>query len=91
MGGITRRIVPIDPVAGARIHRNDPQRLSRAIEVFRITGKTLTELTQQQGPGLPYQTLQYAIAPLDRQMLRQRIAERFDAMLALGFETEVRN
>ena len=81
----------IDSVAGARIHPNDPQRLSRALEVFRITGKTLTELTQQQGPGLPYQTLQYAIAPLEREMLRQRIAERFDAMLALGFETEVRN
>jgi len=90
-GALHAELCRIDPVAGARIHRNDPQRLSRALEVFRITGKTLTELTQQQGPGLPYQTLQYAIAPLDRQMLRQRIAERFDAMLALGFETEVRN
>jgi len=90
-GALHAELCRIDLVAGARIHRNDPQRLSRALEVFRITGKTLTELTQQQGPGLPYQTLQYAIAPLDRQMLRQRIAERFDAMLALGFETEVRN
>ena len=90
-GALHAELCRIDPVAGARIHRNDSQRLSRALEVFRITGKTLTELTQQQGPGLPYQTLQYAIAPLDRQMLRQRIAERFDAMLALGFETEVRN
>ena len=90
-GALHAELCRIDPVAGARIHRNDPQRLSRALEVFRITGKTLTELTQQQGPGLPYQTLQYAIAPLDRQMLWQRIAERFDAMLALGFETEVRN
>jgi tRNA dimethylallyltransferase len=90
-GALHAELCRIDPVAGARIHRNDPQRLSRALEVFRITGKTLTELTQQQGPGLPYQTLQYAIAPLDRQMLRQRIAERFDAMLALGFEAEVRN
>ena len=90
-GALHAELCRIDPVAGARIHRNDPQRLSRALEVFRITGKTLTELTQQQGPGLPYQTLQYAIAPLDRQMLRQRTAERFDAMLALGFETEVRN
>jgi tRNA dimethylallyltransferase len=80
----------IDPVAGARIHPHDPQRLSRALEVFRITGKTLTELTQQQGPGLPYQTLQYAIAPHDRNLLRQRISERFDAMLAQGFENEVR-
>ena len=90
-GALHAELCRIDPVAGARIHPNDPQRLSRALEVFRITGKTLTELTQQQGPGLPYQTLQYAIAPLEREILRQRIAERFDAMLALGFETEVRN
>lgn len=85
-----QQLLQLDPVAGARIHPNDPQRLSRALEVFRITGKTLTELTQQQGSGLPYRTLQYAIAPSDRAMLRQRIAERFDAMLAQGFEAEVR-
>ena len=85
-----QQLLQLDPVAGARIHPNDPQRLSRALEVFRITGKTLTELTQQQGSGLPYRTLQYAIAPSERAMLRQRIAERFDAMLAQGFEAEVR-
>lgn len=90
-GALHAELCRIDPVAGARIHPNDPQRLSRALEVFRITGKTLTELTQQQGPGLPYQTLQYAIAPPDRVLLRQRIAERFDAMLGLGFEAEVRS
>ncbi len=90
-GALHAELCRIDPVAGARIHRNDPQRLSRALEVFRITGKTLTELTQQQGPGLPYQTLQYAIAPQERVLLRQRIAERFDAMRGLGFEAEVRS
>ena len=84
-----QQLLELDPVAGARIHPNDPQRLSRALEVFRITGKTLTELTQQQGSELPYRTLQYAIAPSDRAVLRQRIAERFDAMLAQGFEAEV--
>lgn len=81
----------IDPVAGARIHPNDPQRLSRALEVYRITGKTLTELTQQSGEALAYRTLQYAIAPSDRTALRERIAERFDLMLAQGFEQEVRS
>ncbi len=85
-----QQLLQLDPVAGARIHPNDPQRLSRALEVFRITGKTLTELTQQPGAELPYRTLQYAIAPAERAMLRQRIAERFDAMLAQGFEAEVR-
>ena len=85
-----QQLLQIDPVAGARIHPNDPQRLSRALEVFRITGKTMTELTQQTGCELPYRTLQYAIAPTDRALLRQRIAERFDAMLEQGFEAEVR-
>ena len=85
-----QQLLQIDPVAGARIHPNDPQRLSRALEVYRITGKSMTELTQQSGCELPYRTLQYAIAPTDRALLRQRIAERFDAMLAQGFEAEVR-
>ena len=43
----------IDPVAALRIHPNDPQRLSRALEVFFISGKTLTELTQISGESLP--------------------------------------
>jgi len=80
----------IDPVAAARIHPNDPQRLSRALEVYRISGKSLTELTQTKGEQLPYRTLQFAIAPSDRELLRQRIAERFNLMLSQGFEDEVR-
>ena len=79
----------IDPVAGARIHPNDPQRLSRALEVFRLTGKNLTELTALQGEPLPYRTMQFVIAPSDRTWLRERIALRFDTMLAQGFEREV--
>ena len=79
----------IDPVSGARIHPNDPQRLSRALEVFRVSGKSLTELTQQQGEPLPYRTLQFVIAPADRAWLRERIAVRFDTMLTQGFEAEV--
>ena len=81
----------IDPVSAARIHQNDPQRLSRALEVYRITGKTLTELTQTKGEQLPYRTLQFAIAPTDRELLRQRIAERYKLMLSQGFEQEVRS
>ena len=79
----------IDPVSGARIHPNAPQRLSRALEVFRVSGKSLTELTQQQGEPLPYRTLQFVIAPADRAWLRERIAVRFDTMLTQGFEAEV--
>ena len=80
----------IDPVSAMRIHPNDPQRLSRALEVYRISGKTLTELTQTKGEQLPYRTLQFAIAPTDRELLRQRIAERYKLMLSQGFEQEVR-
>lgn len=80
----------IDPVSAARIHPNDPQRLSRALEVYRISGKTLTELTQTKGEQLPYRTLQFAIAPTDRELLRQRIAERYKLMLSQGFEQEVK-
>ncbi|MBS0849142.1 tRNA (adenosine(37)-N6)-dimethylallyltransferase MiaA [Citrobacter sp. JGM124] len=80
----------IDPVAAARIHPNDPQRLSRALEVFFISGKTLTELTQTSGEALPYQVHQFAIAPAKRELLHQRIEQRFHQMLASDFEAEVR-
>ncbi|KDM90288.1 tRNA (adenosine(37)-N6)-dimethylallyltransferase MiaA [Photobacterium galatheae] len=80
----------IDPVSATRIHPNDPQRLSRALEVFRISGKTLTELTQTQGETLPYQVHQFAITPKDRAILHQRIEQRFDKMIKAGFEQEVR-
>ncbi|OYD22940.1 tRNA (adenosine(37)-N6)-dimethylallyltransferase MiaA [Oceanimonas baumannii] len=80
----------IDPISAARIHPNDPQRLSRALEVFRISGKTLTELTQSKGDPLPYKVLQFAIAPAERATLHQRIAERFEQMVQQEFEQEVR-
>ncbi|MDU2177639.1 MAG: tRNA (adenosine(37)-N6)-dimethylallyltransferase MiaA [Escherichia coli] len=66
------------------------QRLSRALEVFFISGKTLTELTQTSGDALPYQVHQFAIAPASRELLHQRIEQRFHQMLASGFEAEVR-
>ncbi|MFH4665714.1 tRNA (adenosine(37)-N6)-dimethylallyltransferase MiaA [Vibrio cidicii] len=80
----------IDPVSAARIHPNDPQRLSRALEVFRISGKTLTELTQTKGESLPFRVKQFAIAPKDRAELHRRIELRFDKMMEAGFEQEMR-
>ena len=85
-----RELQEIDPVAARRIHPNDPQRLSRALEVFFISGKTLTELTQTSGDALPYQVYQFAIAPASRELLHQRIEQRFHQMLVSGFEAEVR-
>lgn len=80
----------IDPVAVARIHPNDPQRLSRALEVYYISGKTMTELTETAGENLPFNAYQFAIAPADRKILHQRIEMRFQMMLNAGFEDEVR-
>lgn len=89
-GALHRQLCEIDPVAGSRIHPNDPQRLSRALEVFFISGKTLTELTKTSGEALPYDVYQFAIAPENRELLQQRIALRYHQMLASGFEAEAR-
>ncbi|WP_341270373.1 tRNA (adenosine(37)-N6)-dimethylallyltransferase MiaA [Morganella morganii] len=80
----------IDLVARARIHPNDPQRLSQALEVYYISGKTMTELTETAGENLPFNAYQFAIAPADRKILHQRIEMRFQMMLKAGFEDEVR-
>ncbi len=79
----------VDPVSGERIHPNDPQRITRALEVFRSTGKTLTYWQQQEGDKCPYNIAQFAIAPAERAVLHTRIATRFDIMLEQGFEKEV--
>ena len=79
----------IDPISAARINPNDSQRINRALEVFYITGKSLTELTEQKGETLPYQVLQFAIAPEDRTILHERIELRFKKMMDLGFKAEV--
>jgi tRNA dimethylallyltransferase len=79
----------VDPVAAKRIHPNDPQRINRALEVYRITGRSLTDLTAEKGEPFAYPVHQFAIAPQQRSVLHQRIALRFEQMLAAGFEQEV--
>jgi tRNA dimethylallyltransferase len=86
-----RRLAEVDPAAARRIHPNDPQRIQRALEVYELTGRPLSE--QQRGatePTLPYRVLKLARAPRDRELLRERIARRFDRMLERGLEGEVR-
>ena len=70
-------LMQIDPVSAERIHPNDPQRLSRAIEVHRISGKSLTELTKVKSEPLPYDVVQFAISPKDRKVLHLSIEQRF--------------
>ncbi|MBN1379661.1 MAG: tRNA (adenosine(37)-N6)-dimethylallyltransferase MiaA [Gammaproteobacteria bacterium] len=79
-----------DPVAAKRIHRNDPQRILRALEVALATGKAMTEhWAQQTEDKLRYRVFKLALWPQDRAVLHQRIAQRFDQMLATGFIDEV--
>lgn len=87
---IHEELKKVDPVSAQRIHRNDPQRLNRALEVYLITGKSLTELTKESGDALPYDIMQLAIMPEDRAELHQRIEQRFLQMLDQGFEDEVK-
>ena len=80
-----------DPVAAARIHRNDPQRIVRALEVWRLTGVPISEWqSAREAKKFPFRVLKLALAPTDRAVLHARIEARFDAMLAEGFLDEVR-
>lgn len=84
------RLALIDPLAAQRIHPNDPQRLQRALEVYELTGKSLTELQQSQWhDACPYQLLKIALIPENRQWLHNRLEKRFDLMLANGLIAEV--
>lgn len=85
-----RWLAEVDPDAAAQIHPNDPQRVQRALEVFLLAGRPMTELWRAGSAPLPYRTLKLVRSPRDRATLHQRIAARFEAMLAAGFEDEVR-
>ncbi|VAX09354.1 tRNA dimethylallyltransferase [hydrothermal vent metagenome] len=86
-----RRLAEIDQDAADRIHPNDPQRIQRALEVFELTGQTMSELQNRDGiQKLPYRLVKLVRAPAERAVLHRRIAKRFRHMLELGFETEVR-
>ncbi|ATZ72915.1 tRNA (adenosine(37)-N6)-dimethylallyltransferase MiaA [Idiomarina sp. X4] len=84
------RLREIDPISAERIHPNDPQRTLRALEVYEVSGKTLTELTKERFGQLDKPVYQFAIAPKERAVLHQRIEQRFDQMLSEPFEDEVR-
>ncbi|MFK8041570.1 tRNA (adenosine(37)-N6)-dimethylallyltransferase MiaA [Congregibacter sp.] len=88
---VHRELTRVDPESAARIHPNHSQRLSRALEVYRLTGKTMTELHEQDAQSLlGEEVLAVAIAPADRQVLHQRIETRFAHMMKAGFLDEVR-
>ncbi len=86
-----QRLAAIDPVAAQRIHPNDPQRIQRALEVYEISGKSMTEWFQQQAAThSQLDAIKIIISPQQRETLHARIAQRFYLMLEQGFVEEVR-
>lgn len=85
------RLAEVDPASAARLQPNDAQRLQRALEVYELTGKPLSQWHAEQPPPepLPWRLLQVAVAPPDRAELHDRIARRFDEMLEQGLVAEV--
>jgi len=86
------QLAAIDPAAAARIKPGDPQRIQRALEVFRLSGRPISDWQREPSatPRLPVRVLKLVVAPRERGVLHARIAARFDAMLAAGFLDEVR-
>jgi tRNA dimethylallyltransferase len=90
---VHKQLEAVDPVAAARIHPNDPQRLQRALEVYRVSGQNMTslhaEMQMRQEAELPYNLHFFAIQPEDRGVLHSHIQRRFLQMLEEGLVEEV--
>ncbi len=81
----------VDPEAGARIHPNDPQRIQRALEVYRLTGIPLSELCARgQSAAPPFNIVRLIVAPGNRLVLHEIIRQRFLSMLDQGLVEEVK-
>ncbi|HYQ39118.1 MAG TPA: tRNA (adenosine(37)-N6)-dimethylallyltransferase MiaA [Pseudomonas sp.] len=100
LAALHAELLRVDPESAARIHPNDPQRLVRALEVYRVSGLSMSEHRRRQalrnphagaplGQALPYTVAHLAIAPEQRQVLHERIARRFHLMLEQGLIAEV--
>lgn len=85
-----QRLAKIDPESAERIHASDPQRILRALEVYELTGRPLSEHFRGQVEyEFPYRVFRLALIPSDRAKLHQRIEKRFDDMLKSGLIEEV--
>ena len=85
MPAMHARLAQIDPVTAARLPPNDSQRIQRALEIHALTGTPMSALLAlRQQTELPFRLLPIALEPGDRSVLHERIAQRFDAMLAGG-------
>src|SRR5205823_10169486 len=80
----------VDPKTARRVGAGDTQRIQRALEVWRITGKPLSALQGATPGALPFSLKAFALLPAEREALHERIARRFDAMLRAGLVDEVK-
>ena len=80
----------VDPKSARRIGAGDTQRIQRALEVWRLTGKPLSALQSATAAALPFSLRAFALVPADREALHERIASRFDAMLKAGLVDEMK-
>lgn len=88
---IHARLAEVDPQSAERLNPNDSQRLQRALEVYEITGRSMTEhWAEQQAQRLDSPVVSLSVMPPERSVLHERIAQRFQIMLEQGFEEEVR-
>lgn len=88
---IHARLAEVDPQSAERLNPNDSQRLQRALEVYEITGRSMTEhWAEQQAQRLASPVVSLSVMPPERSVLHERIAQRFQVMLEQGFEEEVR-
>lgn len=84
------KLADVDPVTAARLHRTDAQRISRALEVYRQTGRPLSSYQSQPTAGTKYRFLTIGLMPGDRKRLHDRIEKRFLQMIEDGFLDEVK-
>ncbi|MFZ6693045.1 tRNA (adenosine(37)-N6)-dimethylallyltransferase MiaA [Undibacterium sp. SXout20W] len=88
--GLHARLAEIDPETAARLKPNDSQRIQRALEIYALSGETMSALfARQTKTGPAFEMLAISLEPGDRSVLHQRIAHRFDVMLENGFIDEV--
>lgn len=91
-GALHVELARVDPAAAQRIHATDAQRIQRALEVYRLSGRAISEWQRDAPQVAPrWKVLKLVLAPPDRGVLHARIESRFDAMLAEGFLDEVRD
>ncbi|MCL4107923.1 UNVERIFIED_CONTAM: hypothetical protein GTU68_016951 [Idotea baltica] len=92
--GMHQKLLEVDPASGERLHPNDKQRIQRALEVFELTGKSLTqhqiEHRENKENALPYRLLKIALIPEEREWIRELADIRFRQMLDAGFLDEMK-